>query len=59
MCCSARWAGCWSGWTGRQRVLVDLEGHGREEIFPGVDLSRTVGWFTTMFPVALDLHRRG
>jgi len=43
-----------SGWTGRPRVLVDLEGHGREEIFPGVDLSRTVGWFTTMFPVALD-----
>ncbi|MFF5213609.1 condensation domain-containing protein, partial [Streptosporangium sp. NPDC000396] len=35
-------------------ILVDLEGHGREEIFPGVDLSRTVGWFTTMYPVRLD-----
>ncbi|MCP2339576.1 non-ribosomal peptide synthetase [Actinomadura rupiterrae] len=35
-------------------VLVDLEGHGREEIVPGVDLSRTVGWFTSIFPVALD-----
>ncbi|WP_315782233.1 non-ribosomal peptide synthetase, partial [Bradyrhizobium sp. SZCCHNR2011] len=34
--------------------LVDLEGHGRESIFPTVDLSRTVGWFTTMFPVRLD-----
>ncbi|MGH3781908.1 MAG: condensation domain-containing protein, partial [Pseudonocardiaceae bacterium] len=44
-----------SGWTGRERVLVDLEGHGREEIFDGIDLSRTVGWFTTMFPVALDI----
>jgi amino acid adenylation domain-containing protein/non-ribosomal peptide synthase protein (TIGR01720 family) len=44
-----------SQWTGRGRVLVDLEGHGREEIFDGMDLSRTVGWFTTMFPVALDL----
>jgi amino acid adenylation domain-containing protein/non-ribosomal peptide synthase protein (TIGR01720 family) len=44
-----------SGWTGRDRVLVDLEGHGREEIFDGVDLSRTVGWFTTIFPVALDM----
>ncbi|MGH3612359.1 MAG: condensation domain-containing protein, partial [Pseudonocardia sp.] len=44
-----------SGWTGRRRVLIDLEGHGREEIFSGVDLSRTVGWFTTMFPVAVDL----
>ncbi|MGR3937685.1 non-ribosomal peptide synthase/polyketide synthase [Streptomyces sp. BRA346] len=42
-------------WTGRTRVPVDLEGHGREEIFEGVDLSRTVGWFTTRFPVALDL----
>ncbi|WP_410581903.1 non-ribosomal peptide synthase/polyketide synthase [Amycolatopsis sp. lyj-108] len=42
-------------WTGRDRVLVDLEGHGREELFDGVDLSRTVGWFTTLFPVALDV----
>jgi non-ribosomal peptide synthase protein (TIGR01720 family) len=41
-------------WTGRGRVLVDLEGHGREDLFEGVDLSRTVGWFTTMFPVALE-----
>ena len=32
-----------------------LEGHGREEILDGVDLSRTVGWFTTMFPVALTV----
>ncbi len=42
-------------WTGASSVLLDLEGHGREEIFAGVDLSRTVGWFTTIFPVALDL----
>ncbi|MET9265068.1 non-ribosomal peptide synthase/polyketide synthase [Amycolatopsis sp. NPDC004079] len=41
-------------WTGSQPV-VDLEGHGREELFDGVDLSRTVGWFTSMFPVALDV----
>ncbi|MES1244341.1 MAG: amino acid adenylation domain-containing protein [Acidobacteriota bacterium] len=40
---------------GEGTLLVDLEGHGREEIFPGVDLSRTVGWFTTTFPVALPL----
>ncbi|HSV65997.1 MAG TPA: amino acid adenylation domain-containing protein [Mycobacteriales bacterium] len=44
-----------SRWTGRSRVMIDLEGHGREEIIDGVDLSRTVGWFTTMFPVALDV----
>ncbi|ANN17189.1 non-ribosomal peptide synthetase [Amycolatopsis orientalis] len=42
-------------WTGRNRVPVALEGHGREELFDGVDLARTVGWFTTLFPVALDV----
>ncbi|MEU8797701.1 amino acid adenylation domain-containing protein [Spirillospora sp. NPDC048819] len=35
-------------------VLIDLEGHGREEIVPGVDLSRTAGWFTSIYPVRLD-----
>ncbi|MEO7195211.1 MAG: amino acid adenylation domain-containing protein, partial [Pseudonocardiaceae bacterium] len=44
-----------SSWTGQERVLVALEGHGREEILDGVDLSRTVGWFTTQFPVALTV----
>ena len=41
---------------GRASLLVDLEGHGREEDFVGepVDLSRTVGWFTTQYPVRLD-----
>ncbi|MGH3933701.1 MAG: amino acid adenylation domain-containing protein, partial [Pseudonocardiaceae bacterium] len=43
-----------SSWTGRDRVLIALEGHGREEILPGVDLSRTVGWCTSQFPVVLD-----
>ena len=42
-------------WTGEHTLLVDLEGHGREELFQEVDLSRTVGWFTTIFPVILDL----
>ncbi|TGN75548.1 amino acid adenylation domain-containing protein [Streptomyces bauhiniae] len=36
-------------------VLVDLEGHGREEEIAGdADLSRTVGWFTSVAPVRLD-----
>nr|APD72041.1 non-ribosomal peptide synthetase 7 [Streptomyces sp.] len=37
-------------------VLVDLEGHGRQEELGGdsIDLSRTVGWFTSVFPVRLD-----
>jgi amino acid adenylation domain-containing protein/non-ribosomal peptide synthase protein (TIGR01720 family) len=48
-------ARAFAAWTGESTLLVDLEGHGREEIFAGVDLSRTVGWFTTLFPVALSL----
>ncbi|MFH8620278.1 amino acid adenylation domain-containing protein [Streptomyces sp. NPDC017979] len=34
--------------------LVDIEGHGREEIAPGVDLSRVVGWFTSIRPARLN-----
>jgi len=44
-----------SEFTGSRTLLVDLEGHGREEIVPDVDLSRTVGWFTTIYPVLLDV----
>lgn len=45
------------GWLGRRTVTIDLEGHGREALFAEIDLSRTVGWFTTLFPVRLDLSR--
>ncbi|UFP93833.1 non-ribosomal peptide synthetase [Gloeobacter morelensis] len=47
-----------SRWTGASAVLVTLEGHGREDLFDGVDLSRTVGWFTTLFPVLLEVDRQ-
>ncbi|SDZ66206.1 non-ribosomal peptide synthetase [Pseudomonas sp. NFIX28] len=40
-------------WTGAASTLVQLEGHGREELFDNLDLTRTVGWFTSMFPVKL------
>jgi non-ribosomal peptide synthase protein (TIGR01720 family) len=43
-------------WTGASILLVDLEGHGREAIFKDIDLLRTVGWFTTIFPVSLSLE---
>ncbi|MCA1635787.1 MAG: amino acid adenylation domain-containing protein [Acidobacteria bacterium] len=42
-----------SEWSGTSAVLIDLEGHGREDILPDLNLSRTVGWFTTIFPVIL------
>ncbi len=48
-------AGCLARWTGARSSLVELEGHGREAIMGGVDLDRTVGWFTTAFPVLLEL----
>ncbi|MGW0330971.1 amino acid adenylation domain-containing protein [Streptomyces sp. NPDC003011] len=47
-------------WRRRRRlgggagVLVDVEGHGRQEIADGLDLSRTVGWFTSIRPARLD-----
>ncbi|MEG5083549.1 amino acid adenylation domain-containing protein [Microcoleus sp. AT8-B4] len=44
-------------WTGNNSLLLDLEGHGREDIFEGVDLSRTIGWFTSVFPVLLNLKK--
>ncbi|MGH3754912.1 MAG: amino acid adenylation domain-containing protein, partial [Pseudonocardiaceae bacterium] len=49
-----------AGWRHRHgrgagtAVLVDVEGHGRADIIEGIDLSRTVGWFTSMVPVRLD-----
>ncbi|WP_442937952.1 amino acid adenylation domain-containing protein [Nostoc sp.] len=44
-----------SRWTNSKSVLFNLEGHGREDIIDDVDLSRTIGWFTTIFPVLLEL----
>ncbi|MEH2536065.1 amino acid adenylation domain-containing protein/non-ribosomal peptide synthase protein (TIGR01720 family) [Bradyrhizobium sp. AZCC 1588] len=44
-----------AAWSGRRRLLVALEGHGREALFAAADVSRTVGWFTSLFPVRLDL----
>ncbi|HEX6863425.1 MAG TPA: condensation domain-containing protein, partial [Thermoanaerobaculia bacterium] len=48
-----------AGWTGERTLWVDIEGHGRETSFAeaaGVDLSRTVGWFTSLHPAWLDLR---
>ncbi|MFE9251410.1 amino acid adenylation domain-containing protein, partial [Streptomyces sp. NPDC007088] len=48
-----------AAWRGKRgadasELLLELEGHGREDIMPGLDLSRTVGWFTSAFPVRVD-----
>lgn len=43
---------------GNDLVYVALEGHGREEIIEGIDVSRTVGWFTSVYPILLDVSCR-
>ncbi|KFE55290.1 non-ribosomal peptide synthetase, partial [Pseudomonas syringae] len=40
-------------WTGHNATLIQLEGHGREQLFDDVDLTRTVGWFTSLYPLRL------
>ena len=40
---------------GIENPLIDVEGHGRLDRLPGLDLSRTVGWFTTIAPLSLQI----
>lgn len=40
-------------WSGDSTLRLDLEGHGREDLWEDVDLTRTIGWFTSIFPVVL------
>lgn len=42
-----------ANWTKQSAVLIDLEGHGRDLIAEDIDLSRTVGWFTSLYPLLL------
>ncbi|MBJ2348019.1 non-ribosomal peptide synthase/polyketide synthase [Pseudomonas alvandae] len=42
-----------SRWSGQPGTLIELEGHGREDLFDDIDLTRTVGWLTSLFPVKL------
>ncbi|RMQ41954.1 hypothetical protein ALQ04_04971, partial [Pseudomonas cichorii] len=45
-----------SRWTGQPDALIKLEGHGREDLFDELDITRTVGWFSSLFPVRLTPH---
>jgi non-ribosomal peptide synthase protein (TIGR01720 family) len=44
-----------ASWTRDSVALVNIEGHGREEVFDDVNLSRTVGWFTAIYPILIDV----
>ncbi len=44
-------------WSGHESALIQLEGHGRETLFDDIDLTRSVGWFTSAYPLRLSpLH---
>ncbi len=40
-------------WSGHASALIQLEGHGRETLFDDIDLTRSVGWFTSAYPLRL------
>ncbi len=42
-------------WSGRRMIRLHVEGHGREDLFDGVNMSRTAGWCTSLFPLCLEL----
>jgi amino acid adenylation domain-containing protein/non-ribosomal peptide synthase protein (TIGR01720 family) len=44
-----------ASWIRSSSVYIDLEGHGRESLFDDLDVSRTVGWFTSLYPVFLEV----
>ncbi len=52
------WLAALQAWTGEDRQLLDVEWHGREAD-GALDVSRTVGWFTSIFPLAFTLPPAG
>lgn len=48
-------AGTLKDWSGRSEIVVELESHGRQ--LEDIDLSRTVGWFTSIYPIKLEIVR--
>ena len=43
--------------TGNSKLLIDLEGHGRDDLFEDADISNTIGWFTSIYPVLLEAQQ--
>jgi len=44
-----------NAWTGAPKFLIEMEGHGREETAGEVNLSRTVGWCTALYPLEVEV----
>jgi non-ribosomal peptide synthase domain TIGR01720/amino acid adenylation domain len=51
----AAFAQAWQRWSGNNVLDIALEGHGRESLLKELDLSRTVGWFTSIFPAHIEI----
>ncbi|MGQ3478679.1 amino acid adenylation domain-containing protein [Paenibacillus sp. TY11] len=49
------WSLALSAWSGQKTIAFRLEGHGREHFVSDMDLTRTIGWFTSMFPVCIRI----
>jgi amino acid adenylation domain-containing protein/non-ribosomal peptide synthase protein (TIGR01720 family) len=45
-----------TSWTRSRKILIDLEHHGREDLFDHLNITRTVGWFTAIHPLCLNLE---
>lgn len=43
-------------WTNQSAFKLSLEGHGREDVLKGIDVSRTIGWFTAIYPLLIKLN---
>ncbi|MEP6583050.1 MAG: amino acid adenylation domain-containing protein [Ginsengibacter sp.] len=44
---------------GLNKITIGLEGHGREEIAKDIDTTRTVGWFTNLYPILIEINPQG
>ena len=45
-------------WCASKKILVSLEGHGRENIIKDAVIDRTIGWFTSVYPIILDVNNK-
>jgi amino acid adenylation domain-containing protein/non-ribosomal peptide synthase protein (TIGR01720 family) len=43
-----------TAWSGGNDLLISLEGHGRESLIADADLSHSIGWFTSLYPLRLE-----
>lgn len=47
-----------SGFTNKNEITIEIEGHGREDIFEDINVSETIGWFTSLYPVSFMLEEK-